>query len=369
MPLPSPSVGVRLDSLTGLRFFAALVVFGIHAGAVFDLQIGGYNPVLQGTVGVSFFFLLSGFLLAWSHRPHESSRVFWRRRFARIYPAFAAVWILVTVAHIVQSEDLGWPDVLSLVMVQSWFSDPAVYFAASAVFWSLSAEAFFYVVFPLIIGPLSRLSERQRLVTMLGIVAVVAGIGALVVSTGNGPLGTWFAYIFPPVRLLEFILGILVCLQYRHRPSFALPLPLACLLALAAYFVAGLAPGALRPVAVTLVPFALLVVSAAHSDATNKASAFRHPALVKLGEWSYCFYLIHLTVIALYSRMLSQGLGLEAADLDPLATVAHVLGALCVSLAASLLLYSLVEAPLNDRLRPRRQSAPLVSATDPQLQS
>src|ERR687894_524914 len=67
---PGTSPGARLPSLTGLRFVAAFLVFGFHlhvahlldegvAGTVMELVFG------QGAVGVSFFFILSGFVLTW----------------------------------------------------------------------------------------------------------------------------------------------------------------------------------------------------------------------------------------------------------------------------------------------------------------
>lgn len=355
LPLPTP---IRIDSLTGLRFFAALAVFGIHAGAVFDLSIGNYSPVMQGTVGVSFFFLLSGFLLAWSHRPDDSHRDFWKRRFARVYPSYAAAWVVVSAGNIVQGDSFGWRDALVLTLTQAWFPDDAVYFAASAVFWSLSAEAFFYLVFPLVIGVLQRLSEHQRIAVMVVIVLGIIVIGATVVATGDDAVGTWFAYIFPPVRALEFILGILLCQQYLSRPRWILPLPVAVLLTVVAYLAAGFAPGALRPVAVTLIPFALLLVSAVHADVMGRSSVFRHPTLVRLGEWSYAFYLVHLTVLALYLAVMNRALALDPKELSSVNTVGHVLMVLGLAILVSALLFSWVEKPLNARLRPRSQREP-----------
>lgn len=69
----------RLDSLTGLRFLAALAVFFYHTVTLCPPGIP--KSVLsvvaaQGLVGVSFFFILSGFVLSWSHRPDDSPRAF-----------------------------------------------------------------------------------------------------------------------------------------------------------------------------------------------------------------------------------------------------------------------------------------------------
>ncbi|MFJ9753035.1 acyltransferase family protein [Streptomyces chartreusis] len=73
-----------------MRWAAAFVVFVYHvrnfgyfggeSARIVDWAFGA------GATGVSFFFILSGFVLAWSARPGERFWVFWRRRIARIYP-------------------------------------------------------------------------------------------------------------------------------------------------------------------------------------------------------------------------------------------------------------------------------------------
>lgn len=66
------------------------MVFGFHGLVFFDGPTRGAldHLVGQGRSGVTFFFVLSGFLLAWSARPGDRARSFYRRRFARIYPAY-----------------------------------------------------------------------------------------------------------------------------------------------------------------------------------------------------------------------------------------------------------------------------------------
>ena len=77
---------MRLDSLTGLRWLAALLVFGNHALVVAEgTALDAARPLMRaGVVGVSFFFVLSGFVLAWSNSTAVPATTFYRRRFARI---------------------------------------------------------------------------------------------------------------------------------------------------------------------------------------------------------------------------------------------------------------------------------------------
>jgi len=82
----------RLPALTSLRFFAALHVVFFHflAFKIFTSQ-GWFGQISSiGYVGVSFFFVLSGFILVYTYEGRDiSAGAFWRARFARIYPALA----------------------------------------------------------------------------------------------------------------------------------------------------------------------------------------------------------------------------------------------------------------------------------------
>ncbi|MHC2999665.1 hypothetical protein OB08_11010 [Microbacterium sp. HJ5] len=76
----------RLDAITGLRWWAAFAVFAHHIQNLVPLP----GPIAAvagfGHLGVTFFFVLSGFVLTWAWRPEVDKRTFWWRRFSRIYP-------------------------------------------------------------------------------------------------------------------------------------------------------------------------------------------------------------------------------------------------------------------------------------------
>lgn len=75
----------QLRRLTSLRWFAALAVFVNHFGN----RLGWRDPIFPtlGYAGVGLFFVLSGVVLTWSSPDGDTARAFYRRRFARIYPA------------------------------------------------------------------------------------------------------------------------------------------------------------------------------------------------------------------------------------------------------------------------------------------
>src|SRR5438270_13969844 len=81
----------RLPALTSLRFFAALHVMFFHLYAMRVTDWTGWRRQISsiGYVGVSFFFVLSGFILVYTYADRPISAVeFWRARFARIYPSY-----------------------------------------------------------------------------------------------------------------------------------------------------------------------------------------------------------------------------------------------------------------------------------------
>src|SRR4051794_27270976 len=84
-PAPASGGSTRLDSLTGLRFFAAAAIVVYHSYWPFtgSTELGLFH---YSYTAVGFFFTLSGVVLAWSWKPGTGVLVQWRRRAARILP-------------------------------------------------------------------------------------------------------------------------------------------------------------------------------------------------------------------------------------------------------------------------------------------
>src|ERR1700743_685613 len=92
----------RVPPPPGVRFPAALLVFVYHSSLLIPtIAVFGYTALgahyatiaaNAGALGVSFFFVLSGFVLTWTparpNRAHDTPRAFWRRRFVKIYPNY-----------------------------------------------------------------------------------------------------------------------------------------------------------------------------------------------------------------------------------------------------------------------------------------
>ncbi|WP_166790517.1 acyltransferase family protein [Cryobacterium tagatosivorans] len=364
----------RLDSLTGLRFYAALVVVILHVTRE-------YAPVplirelfAPGGVGVSFFFILSGFVLMWSMRPNLPKRDFYRNRFARVYPLHLVTWAMAGVVILVGGLFVDpWVALASLALVQSWIPLEAVYFSMNGPSWSLSAEAFFYAVFPWVARPIRRASTLGLARGMFGLYAVivVVTIAGHILLRG-GPTVAFF-YVNPLYRLWEFLIGmsIAVFVQRGWRTRIGLPISLS-LVSMVFVAVAGLnflIENGIGPVSVLgmrslpnditsliMVPFfVLLIGSAASSDLRGKRSHLRSPLLMSLGKWSFALYLTHLLLVSLLSMVVPRGMPWQLSTIVAVLTVLSAIG-------ISALFYRHVEHPLEARLRAPRKRAQEVAA-------
>ncbi|MEA2157510.1 MAG: hypothetical protein QOE11_3650 [Solirubrobacteraceae bacterium] len=348
----------RLPSLTSLRWFAALIVFGTHIFPLIEgssLERGFHRIGEHGAVGVSFFFVLSGFVLAWTYRDGDSARAFYLRRFARIAPAYWAASILAFVVIAGVESDLTPSRVaramFSFVALQSWIPDSRAYLGGNPVGWSLSDEMFFYALFPLIIVPAFRASRRSLLVAAAGCVLFTAVVAPLALAPGNASDGfrLWALKISPVVRISEFILGIALALLLRSGARLPRRRALTwCAVAssIAAYAAAGWAPTYLALGSLTLVPFSLLIVCFAQRDMDGETGWLHSPVLITLGLWSFCFYLVHQLVIRVIADVVTITGG-------PAVRLGYVALSLLFAIGISAAMYRVIEHPLERRLRGR----------------
>lgn len=366
----------RVDSLTGLRWWAAFVVFAHHIAGLAPLP-GPFAAVAHyGYLGVTFFFVLSGFVLTWSWSPRISTPTFYWRRFARIFPSHLVALAVAIPVFTSLSPSAGEPWklpfdlaalLLALVLLQAWSPDPAVFFAGNPVAWSLSYEAFFYAMHPLLTRGLVRIRVSGALVASLLIVAVAFALRATAIAPGS-PLGMVPS---PVLHLTEFALGITLAWAFRSgwRPRVpvslglgALAVAIGSLVLLPRVFPDALATTFIErfPNEIVTIACALVIVAFATRALRGKRSVFGHPLLVRLGEWSFAFYLLHQTVIYLL-------LGWFGPQPGGWAGLLWFTGVLVLSVGAAAALHLLVEKPAERRIRAwrDRKGAPTASTPAP----
>ena len=176
-----------------------------------------------GAASVGLFFILSGFILAYCYLTPQgdlngSKRSFWVNRFARIYPTYLLGFLLITPITVWRMLPPGQPlwgkfvgtGLANFTLLQSWYAPAAATWNSPG--WSLSDEAFFYLLFPFIAVALLRGSGRIKgwlivIACMVTIAAFAVAQAALAPRFTNVDVGAWFSF-FPLIRLPEFILGI-----------------------------------------------------------------------------------------------------------------------------------------------------------------
>ncbi len=344
-------VAGQLPSLTGLRWVAAFLVFGYHVQIVGYFHSGlGQNLITalfaSGSVGVSFFFILSGFVLMWS-TPRSPARRFWRRRFARVYPLHLATALAAGVFLLLHApHDLPTPAeaLANLALVHAWFPDTSFYQSLNTVSWTLSCEAFFYLMFPLLCRAVIRLRALGAAVLASSVLLVtIAGplVGGLFASRQTP---AWVFHWFPLGRLPEFVLGValahLVRLTHTHLQQYSTRLWNGAVVLTVVGYVAAFANSPLRYASCTAAGFALLLVAASVSDLRGDRLVFQRPTFVKLGEISFAFYLVHLLVV----RVLETIIGYHPKLPDP-AAIGLTLLTFSVSLLLAWMLHEGIEKP------------------------
>lgn len=345
----------QLPSLTGLRFFAASAVVLYHLRLYFTPIGDGLAIFGYGFTGVSFFFILSGFVLTWSQRETVRPRQFYWNRVARIWPLHILTMVLaIWATPLPTSSGAAWaatPFVLTLT--QAWIPASPYLNAFNGVSWSLSCEAFFYLVFPVLFRRFGTAARRGLVFVLVPVSLLALGIGLSVAASVSA--ADYFLGTLPLYRLGEFVLGMCLAklMAQGWLPRFNL-IHASVLLGLltVGLFVASITlNGMTGPMPVifanmVMIPgFISLIAAAAASDLAGRTTVLTSRGLVRLGQWSYALYLVHELVIRVVRPFVLT------------ASVAATIGiAALVGLASILLsgiLHELVEKPSESWLRRR----------------
>jgi peptidoglycan/LPS O-acetylase OafA/YrhL len=276
--------------LTSLRALAALLVFAYHLD---HDNVVHARAFLHGDTGVVFFFVLSGFVLAWSTPTGMRPLEFYRRRFARIYPSHLVMLIVAVSVPVVTVSVTTGGTLASIFLVQAWSPHGPILYGLNAVAWTLSCEAFFYLVFPFIFSRLQAWSPARRWSLALVWFAGEAIVAAA--STHFEQLQT-VGYANPAVRFAEFLLGMVAAIEIRRgwrlRPEFGAVLIVAGVLACSLLPTGRPLPDVyLAPIYFTIILFAV------QGELRRGGGWLASKPLVYAGQISFAFYLVHELVM------------------------------------------------------------------------
>lgn len=196
-----------IETLQSLRFIFMMMIFMSHFAY---RDIGAFDA--GGDCGVSFFFLLSGFVCSLGYGgkiengTFHYGRFLWKR-FKKLYPLHLICLLFFLLVSHAPLDEKVW---LNVLLLQSWIPDIDYYFACNSVSWFLSSLLFCYLVLPLLYR---WISWRFTLLVMLGYVATYwmtpsDGVNAIL-------------YVNPLVRMVDFYLGMLSCRLFVQRKTFA----------------------------------------------------------------------------------------------------------------------------------------------------
>jgi peptidoglycan/LPS O-acetylase OafA/YrhL len=388
-----------LPALTGARFLAAFSVVVYHYGraplrAICPLAA---TAAAAGPAAVSFFYVLSGAVLTWGYTdaqgfPSRSARAFWSQRAARIVPTYLLALALAVAPFAVLAWQLhpGMGGALriaagtgaSLLLLQALWPPLAV---VNTPGWSISCEAFFYALWPSLVGRFRARGEGfpwrpMLLLSTVALIASAAGIAALRAGwispaafptllediPGSELLARTLSY-FPPLRLCEFLLGVAVGHALRKtavRPRAVAADTLRELLLAGGLFGCATALGsglASRLSGVALADriaiegpllgplFALLVWQLARGDGLLRR-ALSGRLLQALGEASYALYVLQEPLVVWTTAILKRVSPALAARWDLL-----FWGYAALLVATSLAVHRWIELPARAALASRLQ--------------
>lgn len=233
MPPPAPGAQQArkketLPALTGLRCLAALNIVFFHFSN--PKWFGPLAPIINnGYTSVSFFLLMSGYILAYNYSDRAQkgqlkSSNFWIARFSRLYPVYAlalivSIGMLIEEWHVRSHAQFAWGVVLTPLLLQGWHPWLSTFWNTPA--WTMCTEAFFYLIFPFVV-----LWKRpKRLWPLLGLLFGLWVLGMICPS-----LYMWFHPdgVMHPNRYTEgFWIRALKFTPPPHIPAFLFGIALA----------------------------------------------------------------------------------------------------------------------------------------------
>lgn len=205
-----------LSSLTTFRFIAAGMIVLHHVNSYFNIELAWFNHLALDQ-GVSFFFVLSGFILFYRHGELDNFQQafdFLTARIARIWPLHAAsfVLLLLFVANPWGPAGLSFgPLLTNTLLLQAWIPLPGYFFSYNAVSWSLSTELLFYVAYPALAFSWKKTWILKVVVCFCSAMLMVWYAGWLGLNFYDGSPHISIdavVYINPLARIFEFVLGM-----------------------------------------------------------------------------------------------------------------------------------------------------------------
>ena len=305
-----------IRTLQSLRFFfIMLVVLSHYIGSSFDFG---------GECGVSFFFILSGFVLsfAYSERISKgifSTKPFLLRQWTKIYPLHIITFIIMFALDLRLGKYCDITAVIAnILLLQSWVPADSFYFVANSPSWFLCDILFFYAVFSSLNKLILRTDNKK--IISISIIVFLLYICLMVILPSH--LVNPILYANPLTRLLDFIIGIILYKLYISDKGIALKdiinskssitvslieLSLILLVVITAFVYPHLQPR-VRTVSIFWLSIPIFILFFAMSDKSNGiiSKLLQGKTILWLGNISFCIYIIHAPVLRIFNSISVQ---------------------------------------------------------------
>lgn len=300
-----------IKTLQSYRFIFVLLVFFSHfsRGDIKAFDFGG-------ECGVSFFFILSGFVLSISVasrnlKSRPPRKTFIAKQLAKFYPLHILMLCIFVLLSIKATGNIDITKLLlNILLLQSWIPDNSFNFAFNGVSWFLSDIIFFYFLFPwlhskIVYSPLKRLIQC--------IVVIILLYTAFVLSVPDNLVNT-LVYVFPLARCMDFAAGILLYRIYQtdftqslklffennsKKAAVILAETIVIFIVVVTFIAYGSLPVKISCASIFWLPLsAIIYISSVTDNAGGPLSRLLHNHIALwLGGLSLNFFMSHLLVI------------------------------------------------------------------------
>lgn len=309
---------METNQLTFTRFVAAITIVIYHFGNnVFPFNVPFISFfVKQANLGVSYFFVLSGFVmaLAYSQKNREIDfNLYIKNRAARILPLYYLALLSMLLYYFIRIKLLSvnsdytpnFIDIFfNIFLLQNWI--PENVHVINTASWTLSVEAFFYILFPLLFNKFySKFSLKVIAISV--IIVFISSQGLFHFLLHQYPSRQSFWLSLPLLHLNVFIAGNLIGLLFiKYKNRFLKDLFFSVLFSVLLMFIVLYFPA--KQINYSngfFIIFQIPILFLIALDKGRLTKLFRKKLMVYLGEISYGIYILQFPVYFFFTATLT----------------------------------------------------------------
>lgn len=341
-----------IKELSSLRGIFILFIF-LHHMSVFP---GG------GGMGVAFFFVLGGFAMTLGYHqkvmlPEFSYISYLTKRMIKFYPLH---WLCLLAALPLCVGTFSWPTfILNASLLHSWIPNGEYYFSYNAVSWYLADTLFFAMVFPFLFKRITKSSKQLKWIFFISLVLAYIFLVLLIPDNMEHAI----LYINPLVRLLDFIVGIFAGLLFlkikemqsvksvfdKHSKLFnGIVFVLIAAIVVQSIAVSVMGIKICPPLFWPLI-LAIIVTTSLLGAFQLGGSIISNKWLVKFGEYSFPFFILHQIIIRYVYKFIRPSLCLLT-DNRYILQVMLIIVCFVITIIVTIIIHNYINKPVTQWL-------------------